>query len=443
MINLIHFSKSIFSQKSLLQFFITIIISILSRKALFPHFMKILFVHDRFGALAGAEANALITAIGLGRLGHTVGILHGPMTGKGEAAWDEAFDDRYAMAADVRKSTLHALAEFRPDAVYVHKTSDLNVIQTLVDSGVPLVRMVHDHDIYCLRSYKYNPITRKICTRAASPYCVFPCLACVTKNNDGGFPLKFASYTDKKHEIVLNHKFDRMVVLTPYMRDELLKNGFDPSRIRIHAPVPRPGDADLRSSFSERNLIVYAGQIIRGKGVDVLLESLAQVESSFECIILGDGNHREYCEALSRKLGLDDRVTFKGFVPQEELKAYYRECSVVAVSSVWPEPFGMIGVEAMRYALPVVAFDAGGIKEWLEDGQNGFLVPWMDRAAYAGRIDQLLRNKGLARRLGENGLKLASERFDFQEYIRDLEGLFSEVIAERCDALNNPILMAA
>src|SRR5206468_9555238 len=66
---------------------------------------------------------------------------------------------------------------------------------------------------------------------------------------------------------------------------------------------------------------------------------------------------------------------------------YFRECSLVVMSSVWPEPFGMAGIEAMRYGLPVVAFDAGGIREWLLDGHNGYLVPWMDRATYAARVE--------------------------------------------------------
>jgi len=251
------------------------------------------------------------------------------------------------------------------------------------------------------------------------------------KNSGGGFPLKWVSYSDKKREIALNRRFDRMVVVTTYMRDELLKNGFDGKRIEIHAPVPRMGDPNLRSSFSDRNLIIYAGQIIRGKGVDVLLEALSRLKSKFECVILGDGNHKAFCEELSRKLGLADRVQFKGFIPQEELKGYYRECSVVALSSVWPEPIATIGLEVMRYALPVVAFDAGGIKDWLLDGHNGFLVPWMDRQAFADRMDQLLGDKALARKLGENGLKLVSERYDFDQYIRDLETMFQTVIAER------------
>jgi len=86
----------------------------------------------------------------------------------------------------------------------------------------------------------------------------------------------------------------------------------------------------------------------------------------------------------------------------------------------------------MRCGLPVVAFDAGGIREWLLDGVNGFLVPWMDRSAFAARLDALLRDKTLARSLGENGRALVDERFNFASYIDGLEGLFTRVAkAER------------
>jgi glycosyltransferase involved in cell wall biosynthesis len=191
------------------------------------------------------------------------------------------------------------------------------------------------------------------------------------------------------------------------------------------------GDPNLRSSFSDRNLIMYAGQIIRGKGVDVLLRALALVKTPFECVILGDGNHKAYCEQLSRELGLQNKVSFKGFIPQEDLKAYYRECSAVAISSVWPEPIATIGLEVMRYGLPIVAFDAGGIKDWLTEGQNGFLIPWMNTAAYAAALDRLLMDKSLARRLGSNGLDFVNREYDFDRYIGDLEVMFAAVIASR------------
>lgn len=393
--------------------------------------MRILYVHERFGALAGAEANAFITARELKGRGHSTGILHGPSTAKNVEKWEEVYEDRFPLSGGAKEATRRALEKFEPDVVYVHKMADLGVIETLVESRVPLVRMVHDHDIYCMRSYKYSYFNREICTRAASPYCVFGCGAFLTRNRDGGFPLKYVSYGDKKKEIALNQKFDRMLVVTTYMRDELIKNGFDPRKIEIHPPVPLPGDPGLRSSFSDRNLIIYAGQIIRGKGVDVLIEALAQVNVPFECIILGDGGHKGYCEELVKKLGLGEQVKFKGFIPQEELKSYYRECSVVAISSVWPEPIATIGLEVMRYALPVVAFDAGGIKDWLINNHNGYLVPWMDRPAFARSLERVLQDKNLARTMGENGLKLVSQNYDFPKYIAGLEALFKRLAGRR------------
>lgn len=393
--------------------------------------MKLLFVHNRFGAMAGAETNAHITATELKNRGHTIGIIHGPSTGRAQAAWQKTFSQRFSLSHQGNVARVKAALEiFQPDLIYVHKMADLEVIEALVNSGIPLVRMVHDHDIYCMRSYKYHYFSRKICTRAAGPFCVFGCGAFV-KRNRGGFPIRFVSYTNQKREIALNQKFDRMIVVTRYMKDELLRNGFASEKIEIHPPVPRMGDPNLRSNFSERNLIVYAGQIIRGKGVDILLQSLARLTVPFECIILGDGSHRPYCERLSKKLKLNDRVRFMGFVPQEELKDYYRECTVMAISSVWPEPFATIGMEAMRYGIPVVAFDAGGIKDWLIDGQNGFLVPWMDRDEYAARLEQILKDKSLARQMGERGHRMVDEQYSFSQYIIDLESTFQNVIDER------------
>jgi glycosyltransferase involved in cell wall biosynthesis len=151
------------------------------------------------------------------------------------------------------------------------------------------------------------------------------------------------------------------------------------------------------------------------------------MRAPFECLIFGDGNHRGYCEELSRRLGLSDRVRFQGYVAPAELQKYYEDASLAVVSSVWPEPFGAVGLEAMRHGLPVVAFAAGGINEWLFDGQNGFLVPWMDRAQFAERVGQLLEDKMLGRQMGARGRQLLRDKFNFDQYISGLEDMFSRI----------------
>jgi glycosyltransferase involved in cell wall biosynthesis len=325
-------------------------------------------------------------------------------------------------------TTRRTIQVFEPDLIYVHKMDDLAVLETLVESGISLARMVHDHDLYCMRSYKYNPLTRAICHRAASVHCIFPCGATVARKHGGGWPLKWVSYRDKQEEIALNRRFDRMLVFSQYMREELLQNGFGAEKIEVHSPLHAERTEPPPSTFDATNLILSVGQIIRGKGVDVLLESLAQVKANFECAVLGDGRHRRHCEAQAQSLGLAERVRFPGFVLPHELAGYYRRGSVAVVSSVWPEPFGMVGPDAMRYGLPVVAFDVGGIREWLRDGENGFLVPRMDRAQFAARIQELLVDKTLARKMGERGRQMLKEKFVPEKQIKALERSFAELI---------------
>jgi len=396
--------------------------------------MRLLFVHDRFGAFGGAEVNVMLTATELRRRGHTVGLIHGPSTGKDEPAWRHLFIDRFSLETDdVCAVTKQAIATTAPDAIFIHNLANLEAISALAASGIPVVRMVHDHNLYCMRGYKYHYFSRKICTRPTSLYCVFSCGASLARNPAPGLPVRWVSYADKRREIELNRQFERMIVATGYMRDELLRNGFSSDRIELHAPVPDPGTAVGRSSFDARNRIVYAGQLVRGKGVDILLESLALVETPFECVILGDGNHRTYCERLSRKLGLANRVHFAGYVSRENVAEAYREASLAVLSSVWPEPFGAVGLEAMRHGLPVVAFDAGGIREWLVDGVTGYLAPWMDRVRFAAGVDKLLGDKTLARELGEQGRQRADQRFSFETYILGLEDMFARVSSARAE----------
>ena len=384
--------------------------------------------------MGGAEANIFLTAQELRKRGHFVAIAHGGAD-SGDAEWRDVFTSRIGLDGAASDGALdRAITQFEPDLVLLHKFSDLRMLNALATYCRPVIRMVHDHDLYCMRSYKYHYLSRRICTRAASAYCIFPCGASVGRAKGTGFPLRWVSYSAKRREIAANRKFYRLIVASEYMRNELLRNGFAFDQVEIHAPVPRSAKFPDAPSFSNRNLIVYAGQIIRGKGVDVLLESLARVKSSFECVILGDGSQRAECERLSKRLGLEKRVHFVGFVPQALIAGYYRDASLAVMSSLWPEPFGAAGLEAMRYGLPVIAFDAGGIREWLLDGVNGILVPWMDRDEFAKGVDALLQDKTLALRLGLKGRELADERFNFDTYIDSLESLFSRAVEKTASA---------
>jgi len=385
--------------------------------------MKLLFVHEFLGTLGGAENDILLAAQSLRRRGHAVGLLYQSATGRDEQAWRETFNPCAPVASpDLPPDRLveSVVRSWSPDLLYVQSISNLEILRALVSSGRPLVRRVHDHRMYCLRGYKYNYFTRAICTKPTGLRCIFPCLAFVGHRPGGRLPLRWASYSAKRQEIQLNRQFNAFVVYSGSQKQELVRNGFDPQRIHVQVPVQCRGSGPV-SSFSERNLILFVGQVIRGKGVDVLLRSLAKLKTPFEAVILGDGNHRSHCERLSSRLGLARKVRFAGFVQRDQLRNYLLEATCLVVSSVWPEPFGLVGPEAMLHGLPVVAFDSGGIREWLADGESGFLVPWMDTDRLSARIEQLLLDKNLARRLGKRGMELVNQVYDADLQIDALE----------------------
>ena len=382
--------------------------------------MRLLFVHQKLGEFGGAEANIRLSAKELCDRGYQLGLLHLESTGRNEEHWRKLFPQCFSPPQTGGSDFVHSLLKkFSPQVIYLHNVPNLEILETLLDSGVPVIRMVHDHELYCMRGYKYDYFTRRICTRPFSPFCVFPCLASIAKNPGAGFPLKWVSYRAKRKEIGLNKRCDHLVVYSEYLKNELLRNGFAAERIKVVVPIRVRSDPTLASSFNSRNLILFAGQLIRGKGVDVLLQALAKVKTHFECAILGDGSHRSYCERLSRKLGLEGRVHFKGYVLPTELGNFYHEASVFVMGSLWPEPFGMVGVEAGSLGVPSwsTVFPVASCA-----------IPWKNTELFAARLDQLLRDKALARQLGRNGFE-GVQRYDSCRQIDHLERIFQDAVS--------------
>ncbi|MEO1367304.1 MAG: glycosyltransferase, partial [Acidobacteriota bacterium] len=139
--------------------------------------------------------------------------------------------------------------------------------------------------------------------------------------------------------------------------------------------------------------------------------------------LVGDGNARADLEKLAARLGVAGRTRFVGWVDPERIGGFYRRAQVVVMPGRWPEPFGLVGQEAMARAKPVVAFDVGGVGDWLDDGRTGLLVPEQDLGQMAGALDRLLSDAALRRRLGRTARSRYRERFLFEPYLDQLVAL--------------------
>jgi glycosyltransferase involved in cell wall biosynthesis len=170
---------------------------------------------------------------------------------------------------------------------------------------------------------------------------------------------------------------------------------------------------------------LFVGQILRGKGVDVAVRELAHLPRDTVLDVVGDGAQRGEVEALAAKLA-PGRVRFHGYVSAEGVAPHYDAASVVVVPSRWPEPFGMIGVEAMRRGRPVVGADHGGIPEWLEHGTNGLLFEPGSSEGLAAAARALLADP----EAGDRAHAFARRRFPHEDLVEGALAVLRAAVVE-------------
>ena len=183
----------------------------------------------------------------------------------------------------------------------------------------------------------------------------------------------------------------------------LLYNGV-PSASGSSGGPPRGGTP------TERFAIGAVGRLVPEKGFDVLIRALAGLPEA-DLVLMGDGPERAGLEGLGRELGLQDRMTFTGWV--EPPWVARQRCDVLVMPSR-VEGFGLVAVEALLAGIPVVASRVGGLTEVVEDGVTGLLVPSDDPEALASALRELEGDSVLRAELAERGRADVRRRFSVE-----------------------------
>ncbi len=180
--------------------------------------------------------------------------------------------------------------------------------------------------------------------------------------------------------------------------------------------------------------ILYVGVLIPLKGVHFLLESFARISNEIKdtkLVLIGKANDGGYAESLVKltaRLGLDQRVTFMGAMPQAELAELMARAQVLVLPSL-SEGLGRVLLEAMACGTPVIGSAVGGIPEIIQEGETGFLIPPGDVGALAGRLKWILEHPHEARQLGERARKFAQDFFSEDLYLQGYKNLFTQALS--------------
>jgi len=307
------------------------------------------------------------------------------------------------------RAVLQAAAEFEPDVLHGHWAIPTGpaIVAAARRLRVPSVITMHGGDVYVNKAEGYDFPTR---------WYVRPILKWTLTN---------ASALTAISDDCIEHA---LRAGAPRERIHLIMNGAD---LRRFSPLPQSEAASQRPYGPK--MIFACRQLFPRKGIRFLISAVAQLRArhpELKLMIAGDGFERPELERQAAQLGIAERTTFLGWVANADLPQYFRACAMLVMPSL-EEGFGIPAAEAMGCEAPVVATDAGGLPEVVEDGITGLIVPKGDADAMAAAIDRLLSDPALARRMGEAGRARALARFDWMRSCEQFVELYHSLIAQR------------
>jgi len=155
-------------------------------------------------------------------------------------------------------------------------------------------------------------------------------------------------------------------------------------------------------------------------GIDTVIKAFALFlqripsKDDVRLVIYGKGSKRQELEQLCETLRVDSKVDFKGYIKNSDVPAALNQMDLFCLGSR-SESFGVAAVEAMACQLPVIATDADGLKEVIENNVTGYIVSQDSPREMADAIERLYRNESLRKKLGENGRKRVEELYDWEK----------------------------
>lgn len=301
-----------------------------------------------------------------------------------------------------------------PDAVHLHQLDDPDLVAAL-QRHAPVLVSAHGYTACASGVHHFRP--GRECTRAHGPGCAvnLALRGCAHVHNPRPLPGAYRragrwlqALRSADLAISYSHAVDRHLATNGVMRRAI---------VPLFATTPATGERGRPAEQAARR-VLFAGRIVKPKGLAVLIRAARELDAEF--VVCGDGPDAAAMRRLARRLGVEQRFCFKGWLDAAALARELAAASAVAVPSLWPEPFGLVGIEALAAGVPVVASATGGMGEWLHDGVTGLSVPAGDAGALARALRTLLDDPGRRRAMGAAGRRLVAERFSPERHVAAL-----------------------
>ncbi len=254
----------------------------------------------------------------------------------------------------------------------------------------------------------------------------------------------------RKFIVKYMNSYDRVVLSTDEYVRSAVKSGLDKNKaVKINPFIDLSecrydgeNDARKRYGIGNNTMILCVSRMDPRKGQEFLIRAMkkiVQTHGDIKCVFVGNGSFsqellkkerggfRDKLEALAKELGIEKNIIFTGHVTDNDLYKFYDASDIVVQPSLH-EGFGLTITEAMSFGKPVVGSNVGGIPEQIVDGKNGFLFAKGNSDELAAKLEIIISDSSIRRVFGENGRKIAAEKFSVEKGYEEHVKLYVDVL---------------
>jgi glycosyltransferase involved in cell wall biosynthesis len=368
--------------------------------------MRILIAQDALHSEGGVESYLAAIVPTLRARGHSIAMLF-VRRGTRTPLADSINGPCVGIDPADQRSAFAELKAWAPDICFSNNMAPLEIERGLLDEW-PVVKFMHAYFGTCISALKMHEFPSGVaCTRTLGR----GCLALYGPRHCGALnPSALVNgYRWARSQQQLLPRYEAIVVASEHMVDEYVRHGASRDRLSM---IPLFPSLPITASGTESNdTVLFLGRMTTLKGGDIVVRAVGRATADLgrrvRLIMGGDGPQRGEWQRLARRESV--AVDFPGWLDSTQRLAALAEATVLAVPSVWPEPFGLVGLEAAARGVPAVAFDTGGIRQWLRHDVSGFLVPPEGGfRAFATALTTVLNNAALRDRLSRGAIAMAT-----------------------------------
>jgi glycosyltransferase involved in cell wall biosynthesis len=214
----------------------------------------------------------------------------------------------------------------------------------------------------------------------------------------------------------------------PQEKIEIIPNGIDLEK--YNAPVDRAAVKERYGVHPHEKLVLCIGRLVPQKGIEYLIRAVPRIAGRYpeaKFIIVGEGWLRGHLEYVARSTGHHWKITFTGWIPDQELAALLNSADVLVVPSIY-EPFGIVALEGMAAGVPVVASDVGGLAEVVEHERTGILAYSKNPESIAWAVERALSDPSHSKWLVQNAREMVQKTYSWEAIAKRTIEVYREVV---------------